>query len=55
MQEEMDVIEKNQTWGLVDQLKTKEIIGVKLIYKMKFSVDRYILRNKARLVAKGYA
>ena len=37
MLEEMDVIQKNQTWELVDGPKDKEIIGVKWICKVKFN------------------
>jgi len=35
MNEEMEVIEKNDTWDLVDLLEGKEVIGVKWVYKTK--------------------
>lgn len=55
MVEEINVIEKNSTWELVDRPSDKEVIGVKWIYKSKLNPDGSIQRNKARLVAKGYA
>jgi hypothetical protein len=35
MEDEIEVIEKNKTWKLVERPKDKEIIGVKWIYKVK--------------------
>ena len=55
MEDEIEVIEKNQTWELVERPKNKEVIGIKWIYKVKYKVDGSIQRTKARLVAKGYA
>ena len=55
MQDEIDVIEKNQTWELVERPKEKKVIDVKWIYKVKFNFDGTVQRKKkARLVAKGY-
>jgi hypothetical protein len=39
MEDEIEVIEKNRTWKLVDRPQDKEIIGVKWIYKVKYNVD----------------
>ena len=39
MDEEIECIEKNQTWELVDVLKDKGVISVKWIYKTKQDVD----------------
>lgn len=55
MEEEVRVIEKNQTWQLVDKPTDKEVIGVKWIYKVKHNPDGSIKKHKARLVAKGYS
>ena len=55
MEEEIRVIEKNNTWELVERPKEKEVIGVKWIYKTKLNPDGTIQKNKARLVAKGYS
>lgn len=55
MQDEIDVIEKNQTWELVERPKEKKVIDVKWIYKVKFNSDGTVQRKKVRLVAKGCA
>ena len=36
MHEEMESIDKNDTWELVDLPKNKECIGVKWVYKTKY-------------------
>ncbi|KAK4405981.1 Retrovirus-related Pol polyprotein from transposon RE2 [Sesamum angolense] len=55
MEEEIKMIEKNNTWELADRPKDKEVIGVKWIYKTKLIADGSIQKHKARLVAKGYS
>lgn len=55
MQEEMNMIEKNKTWELINRLLDKPVIGIKWLYKAKMNLDRSIQKNKARLVAKMYA
>jgi hypothetical protein len=55
MEDEIEVIEKNKTWKLIDRPQDKEIISVKWIYKIKYNVNCSIQRNKTRLVAKGYS
>ena len=54
MDEEINSIEKNKTWELVDLQKRKEVIGVKWVYKTKSNAEGKIERHKARLVVKGY-
>ena len=54
MDEELNAIEKNKTWELVDLPKGKEVIGEKWVYKTKSNVEGKIERHKARLVVKGY-
>ncbi|BBG98940.1 multidrug resistance-associated protein 9 [Prunus dulcis] len=49
------MIEKNNTWKLVDRPFGKPIIGVKWVYKTKLNLDGSVQKNKARLVAKGYS
>ncbi|KAL0298721.1 UNVERIFIED_CONTAM: Retrovirus-related Pol polyprotein from transposon TNT 1-94 [Sesamum radiatum] len=39
MEEEIKMIEKNNTWELADRPKDKEVIGVKWIYKTKLNAD----------------
>ena len=54
MQEEINSIEKNKTWELVDLPEGYKPIGVKWVYKTKFNTDCKVEKYKARLVAKGY-
>ena len=55
MKEEMDSLEKNETWNLVELPKDRKVVGCKWVFKLKKSVDDKIERYKARLVAKGYS
>jgi FtsZ-interacting cell division protein YlmF len=55
MNEELDQIEKNDTWELVPRPTNKNVIGSKWVYKNKMNEQQNIVRNKARLVCKGYA
>ncbi|XP_031264481.1 uncharacterized protein LOC116122812 [Pistacia vera] len=55
MEEEIKMIEKNETWKLVNRPTNKEVIRVKWIYKTKFNSDGSIKKHKARLVTKGYS
>ena len=55
MNEELDQIEKNQTWELVPRPKNKNVIGTKWVYKNKMDENGKVIRNKAILVCKGYA
>eukprot|EP00253_Pinus_taeda_P022609 PITA_22609 len=55
MDEELEQIEKNNTWELVPRPKDKNFIGTKWIFKNKLNEDGEVIRNKARLVCKGYA
>eukprot|EP00252_Welwitschia_mirabilis_P022462 TRINITY_DN607_c0_g1_i3.p1 TRINITY_DN607_c0_g1~~TRINITY_DN607_c0_g1_i3.p1 ORF type:complete len:1070 (-),score=207.18 TRINITY_DN607_c0_g1_i3:857-3973(-) len=54
MKEEINQIEKNQTWILTPCPKGKNIIGTKWIYRTKYNPDDTINKYKARLVVKGY-
>ena len=38
MDEEIEAIEKNDTWDLVDLPKDKNLIGVKWVYKTKLKL-----------------
>ena len=55
MKEEFVVIQKNETWEMMELLKGKNAIGLKWVFKIKFHVDRSIQKHKAWLVAKGYS
>eukprot|EP00253_Pinus_taeda_P020597 PITA_20597 len=54
MDEEINAIERNKTWDLVELPKGKEVIRVKWVYKTKSNAEGKIERHKARLVVKGY-
>ena len=53
MREELQALEKNSTWDLVELPHGKVPIGCKWVYKTKYRPDGSIERLKARLVARG--
>eukprot|EP00253_Pinus_taeda_P013917 PITA_13917 len=55
MVEELEQIERNNTWELVPRPKDKNVIGTKWVFKNKLNENGEVIRNKARLVCKGYA
>lgn len=54
MDEEINAIERNETWELTDLPDSKDCIGVKWVYKTKRNVEGNVDKYKARLVVKGY-
>jgi hypothetical protein len=55
MNEELDKIEKNNTWELVPRPVGKNVIGSKWVFKKKMNEQGKNVSNKAKLVCKGYA
>ena len=55
MEEELDQIEKNETWEFVPRPKDKNVIGTKWFFRNKINEDGQVTRNKACIVCKGYA
>jgi hypothetical protein len=55
MDEELDQIEKNDTWELVPRPKNKNMIGTKWVFRNKLNEDGYVTKNKTRLGCKGYS
>lgn len=55
MEEELDSIEKNKTWTLVDLPNGCNAVGSKWVFKKKCDETGKIVRYKARLVAQGYS
>jgi hypothetical protein len=55
MNEELDQIEKNNTWEMVQRHEGKNVIGSKWIFKNKLNEQGQVIRNKVRLVCKVYA
>mgnify|MGYP005843120943 CR=1 FL=1 len=54
MDEEYSTLMRNKTGHLVPELRSKNIIDCKWVYRIKKRVDGSIDRYKARLVAKGF-
>lgn len=52
--DELQSIEKNKVWSLVDLPDGVRPIGLRWLFKIKFNSDGSIKKYKARLVAKGY-
>lgn len=52
---ELQSIEKNETWELVNPPADAKVIGVKWVFKTKLNEDGEVDKYKARLVVKGYA
>uniref|UniRef100_M1AZF9 Retrotransposon protein, unclassified n=1 Tax=Solanum tuberosum TaxID=4113 RepID=M1AZF9_SOLTU len=55
MEEELSMINKNDTWELVYRPEQKNVIGVKWVYRTKFNPADSIFKHKARHVVKGYS
>ncbi|RVW60650.1 Copia protein [Vitis vinifera] len=55
MQEELSMIEKNNTWELINRPTHKKAIGVKWVYRTKLNSNGSVNKHKVRLVVKGYA
>eukprot|EP01018_Ginkgo_biloba_P031117 Gb_21340 [translate_table: standard] len=55
MKEEMNALEKNKTWDLVELPKDKKVVSCKWVYKLKKGANDKVQKYKARLVAKGYS
>ena len=52
---EIEAINKNKTWKLVNAPSGAKVIGVKWVYRTKLNKNGKIDKCKASLVAKGYA
>ena len=54
MDEQIECIEKKQTWELVDVPKDKDVVSIKWIYKTKQDADGNVQKKKERMVAIGF-
>ena len=52
--EEIQALEKNQTWNLVKKPERKASVGCKWVFTVKYRSDGTIERYKVRLVPKGF-
>ena len=48
MDEEIEWIEENKTWEMVDVPKYKDVISIKWIYKTKQDVDGNVQKQKKK-------
>ena len=55
MKDEINAIERNETWQLTDLPPHKREIGVKWVFRTKFNPDGSVFKYKARLVVKDFA
>jgi hypothetical protein len=53
MQQEMDAVERNQTWELADLPAGHRAITLKWVYKLKKDEAEVVIKHKACLVARG--
>ena len=54
MAKEIETLELNQTWSIVDLPSGRKPINCKWVYKVKYNSDESIERYKARLLIRGY-
>jgi hypothetical protein len=55
MVEEMDSLDKNEAWDIVEFPVGRKLVGRKWLFKKKFNAQGKVEKYKARLVAKGYS
>jgi hypothetical protein len=55
MVEEMDALDKNEAWDIVEFPFGRKSIGRKWLFKKNFNVEGKVEKYKAQLVAKGYS
>jgi hypothetical protein len=54
MKKEIEFMDKNQVWDLIDLPKGAVAVGCKWVYKTKIDASGNVERYKVRLVAKGF-
>jgi hypothetical protein len=55
MVEEMDVLDKNEAWDIVEFPAGRKSVGSKWLFNKKFNAEGKVEKYKAWLVAKGYS
>jgi hypothetical protein len=55
MVEEMDALDKNEAWDIVEFPVGRKSVGSKWLFNKKFNAQGKVEKYKARLVAKGYS
>lgn len=54
MKDDIDSIERNNTWQLVELPPGHKAVGLKWVYKFKRDANGEVIKYKSRLIAKGY-
>jgi hypothetical protein len=54
MQQEVDSIEHNHTWELIDLLAGHRSITLKWVFKLKKNETGDVVKHKAKLIARGF-
>jgi phosphoribosyl-AMP cyclohydrolase len=55
MVEEMDALDKNEAWDIVELPTRRKFVGSKWLFKKKFNAEGKVEKYKAPLVEKGYS
>ena len=55
MVEEMEALDKNEAWDLIELPDGRKPIGSKWVFKKKLNAEGKVEKYKVRLVAKGYS
>ena len=55
MDEEMDSLDKNEAWNLVQLPARRKSVGSKWLFKKKLNAEGKVDKYKSHLVAKGYS
>ena len=55
MQQEIQPLNSNDVWDLVELPKDRKAVGSKWVFKLKVDADGLVVRHKARLVAQGFS
>jgi hypothetical protein len=55
MVEEMDALDKNEAWDIVEFPARRKYVGSKWLFKKKFNVEGKVEKYKAQFVEKGYS
>jgi hypothetical protein len=55
MVEEMDALDKNEAWDIVELPAGRKYVGSKWLFKKKLNAQGKVEKYKAQLVAKGYS
>jgi hypothetical protein len=55
MVEEMESLDKNEAWDMIEFPARRNLVGRKWVFKKKMNVEGKVEKYKAHLVAKGYS